>query len=143
MLYVRKTKMTFANVKEYFENKRELECKITDELVAGGYRQKRGGYIKIALEKGEINPSQWWHLMNYCQMKKEKNEEHKSYRFTPCGELVFWMAEVSDAVTKNDLLSLKNKILSSGEIGNRRKWNNEIKDVCWYKVREKIESAIL
>lgn len=34
-------KMTFAQVKKYFENKRDADCCITNELIANGYRQKK------------------------------------------------------------------------------------------------------
>ncbi len=133
--------MTFAQVKKHFEDKSDVECNVTDELVTGGYRQKKGGYIKIARERGVINPSQWWHLMNYCQMKEENHEENKSYRYTPCGELVFWMAEVSGAVTESELKTLKDRILCSEEVGNRRKWNKEIKGLCWEEICRKIEAT--
>lgn len=134
-------KMTYAQVRKFFENKRDVECNITKELIENGYRQKVGGYIKIAQDSGLNNPSQWWHLMNYCLSKEELHIENSNYRYTPCGELLFWMAEVSGVVEKTELEHLKRQILSSGEIGNRTKWNAEIKKLCWERLCKKVEEA--
>ena len=92
--------MTFAQVRKFFEDKRNVDCPLKTELIAKGYRQKSGGYINIAQDLGLDNPSQWWHLMNYCLSKEEQHIENSNYRYTPCGELLFWMAEVSGACEK-------------------------------------------
>ena len=134
-------KMTYAQVRKFFENKRDEECNITNELIAKGYRQKNGGYIKIAQDSGLENPSQWWHLMSYCLSKEELHVENSNYRYTPCGELLFWMAEVSGAVEKCELEYLKRQILSSDDIGNRAKWNAEIKTLCWERLCKKVEEG--
>ena len=34
-------KMTYAQVRKFFENKRDVDCHITNELIAKGYRQKK------------------------------------------------------------------------------------------------------
>ena len=133
--------MTFAQARKFFEDKRDVDCHITNELIAKGYRQKSGGYIKIAQDLGLNNPSQWWHLMNYCLSKEEQHIENSNYRYTPCGELLFWMAEVSGAVEKCELEALKSRILLSGEVSNRTKWNAEIKTLCWERLCKKIEES--
>ncbi|MBQ8326588.1 MAG: hypothetical protein IJX86_05905 [Lachnospiraceae bacterium] len=134
--------MTYAQVKDFFKDKKDEVCTITDKLVEGGYRQKRGGYIRIAKELNIESPTQWWHIMNHCYDKEMRGIAHKTYRYTPCGELVFWMAEVSKAVDKEELVKLKDKIIQSQEVDKRRKWNKEIKEVCWTRICEKIDRHI-
>ncbi len=78
--------------------------------------------------------------MNYCLIKEEQHKENEAYRYTPCGELVFWMAEVSCAVDKQELSELSKKIITSGEISNRRKWNGEIKNLCWENLKKAVNN---
>ena len=80
-------------------------------------------------------PSQYWHLMSYCDTKKE---DDRFTRSIVCGELLLWMAEVIDCVPKEQLEKLVNKIVScrisapSGRyIFDRRRWNKEIQKLCF------------
>lgn len=133
--------MTYKQIKEYFKNKENVACPLTDELVNSGYRQNNG-YIIDARKAGIENPSQWWHIMNHCTIKENAGKCELRYRYTPCGELVFWMAEVTEAVDKAKLESLKNTIVNSGDVKKRRQWNKAIKYVCWDKICRKIEEDI-
>lgn len=131
--------MTYAQVKDFFQDKRDVTCDITNKLIENGFQQKtKGGYLEIADVSEIKNPSQWWHLMNYCLKKEEQHKENDNYGYTPCGELVFWMAEVSGAVEKEKLIGLAERIINSGEVDNRKKWNDEIKNLCWKKIKETI-----
>ena len=119
--------MNIRQVKEFYKDKENTPCPLTDKLISSGYKQTSGGYIKIAKEKGIKNPTQYWHLMNYCDMVDENKTFSKSI---VCGELIFWMAEVSGAVPKQELESLLNEIIT-GNIKDRKKWNKRIQEVCF------------
>ena len=86
--------------------------------------------MPLAKEKGIKNPTQYWHLMNYCDMVDENKTFSKSI---VCGELIFWMAEVSGAVPKQELESLLNEILADN-IKDRKKWNRRIQEVCFAQI---------
>ncbi|MFT8873029.1 MAG: hypothetical protein ABF868_12220 [Sporolactobacillus sp.] len=132
--------MTFEQVKKYFQDKRDTPCDITKGLVNSGFQQKSNtGYLKIANVSGLKNPSQWWHLMQYCLVKEEQHMEKNNYPYTPCGELIFWMAEVSGSVDKQELKDLATKIIK--EPNNRELWNAEIKKLCWENLNKKICKA--
>lgn len=130
--------MNFYQVKKYYEDKKDFPCPITDFLMTSGYRQKQGGYISIAKRLGVKNPSQWWHLNLYC----EANKDHltRNFPYTPCGELVFWMAEASQCLSSLELEELAKEVLK--EKSNRRRGNAIINEKCRKKIIEKIESAI-
>lgn len=130
--------MTYKTVYNYFKNLQNTECPITSELVENGYRQTSGGYIEVAQELNIDNPTQWWHITSYCEAKIEQGDGDKTYRFTPCGELLVYMAEMSKAVGENKLKELVDEIINSGEIDNRRKWNKKIKELCWDSIKQTI-----
>ena len=89
--------MTIQYVKEYFLDKKLIPCPLTEELVIAGYQQVSGGYIDRAKKSGiKVNykdnaPSQYWHLMTYCDSRD--GDIHFSNNIV-CGELIFWMAVV-------------------------------------------------
>ena len=58
--------MKVAQVKKYYSGKENAPCPLTDKLIAAGYRQVGGGYIDRARKMGIVSPSQYWHLMSYC-----------------------------------------------------------------------------
>ena len=58
--------MKVAQVKKYYSGKENALCPLTDKLIAAGYRQVGGSYIDKARKMGIVSPSQYWHLMNYC-----------------------------------------------------------------------------
>ena len=62
-----------------------------------------------------------------------------------CGELIFWMAEVSSAVPESELKVLADRITKDsvrfdGErpVYDRNKWNGEIQQVCFDRIMNKI-----
>lgn len=132
--------MTYNNVYNYFKEQDQADPPITAYLISNGYKQKEGGYIKIAQEKNINNPTQWWHITNYCMKHIKQGNGDKVYPFTPCGELLFYMAEKLNAVSTDTLKELANKIIYSKEIENRRKWNNEIKKICWDKIKNVLDN---
>jgi|GEM_PF-3399435 len=116
--------MTPRQLFNYYKDKRDVPCSLTNELIKSGFVQRIGGevdeeenakgnvktyYIVCKNEKdkyesnyidvAEISdlktpPSQWWHLMQYCLAKFEDKKEDVGCKFS-CGELIFWMAEAT------------------------------------------------
>lgn len=133
--------MTVGQIRNYFVHKEKIPCPLTEKLVKAGYQQISGGYIDRARWRGvrvnykENNPSQYWHLMTYCD---SRNAEKPFSTSVICGELIFWMAEVSGVVETSELERMVNQIVESADLtrGNRpvfdrRKWNREIYDLCF------------
>ena len=48
------------------------------------------------------------------------------------------MAEVAEAVSEDDLEDLLDEIVESSDIGNRKKWNKKIQEICFDKIVEKV-----
>ena len=145
--------MTIEQVREYFMDKEESPCPLTEKLVKAGYQQSSGGYIARAINEGiEVNykqnkPSQYWHLMSYCNSREPKATFGKSI---VCGELIFWMAEVSESVDKKDLLHLVERIIKDGILNekckiifDRKKWNKEIQNLCFDSIKSLIDKSLL
>lgn len=130
--------MTYNKAYNYFKDLKNVDPPITSKLITKGYRQKSGGYIATAQKSNIDNPTQWWHIIHYCREKIEKGNGDKTYRYTPCGELLIYMAEMSNAVEKSKLKELVDAIVNSSEMSNRRKWNNEIKKLCWNSIKKTI-----
>lgn len=123
--------MVNRQVRAYFINKNECPCPLTDELVGGGYRQKTGGYIQYAKECNIEHPTQYWHLI-YSWSNRSKEDASFNKRIQ-CGELLFWMAEVSEAVDFDTLQALKDDILDN-YLDNRRGGNKIIQNACYDKI---------
>ena len=93
-------------IQKFFLDKEYTPCPLTERLVKVGYQQISGGYIdrakkeKIPVDYRLNTPSQYWHLMSYC---KGSNLSRPFPKSIVCGELLFWMAEVSDCVPKTEL----------------------------------------
>lgn len=141
--------MTIKQIVSAYKSHQATPCPLTERLVGAGYQQTSGGYIDRAKELSiEINyrknkPSQYWHLMSYCDKKNESDIFGKSI---VCGELIFWMAEVLNCVPKTEMESLLNKIIASGSaakngiiVYDRKKWNKKIQNLCFDKIANKIE----
>ncbi len=125
--------MNNNDIKKFFK-RQEIKCSpcpLTDALINGGYKQKSGGYIETAKKEGIENPTQYWHLIE-CWSKNSESNEIFNKRIQ-CGELLFWMAEVSKAVEVEELEKLKDNILSSYR-DNRREGNRKIQEVCFDKI---------
>jgi len=58
-----------------------------------------------------------------------------------CGELIFWMAERSGAVSKDKLNELCDQILA-GNVKDRRYWNRVIQSVCFDSIVETVTKAV-
>lgn len=132
--------MTIGEIKAFFQDKENTPCPLTEKLVKAGYQQVSGGYIDCAKRRGmkvdyrDNSPSQYWHLMTYCNSRSVDKPFSKSI---VCGELIFWMAEVSGAVEKEQLERLADQIISSANLSSgtrpiydRIKWNREIQKMC-------------
>ncbi|MGI6404685.1 MAG: hypothetical protein ACOX0K_10890 [Oscillospiraceae bacterium] len=129
--------MTFSQVISFFQSKENTPCDITERLIENGFHQRKGTGYLLDVKSDDKLPSQWQHLMNYCQGK----DINKAYPYTPCGELVFWMAEASNAVDQKELEKLADEIIDSGAINNRRIWNKKITNLCWQNIKKKIENT--
>ena len=61
-----------------------------------------------------------------------------------CGELIFWMTEVSKAVSDDKLKELLERIIADGNGAtppkyNRIKWNKEIQNLCFDAIVNVVE----
>lgn len=132
--------MTYAQVFNFYKDKRGADkCKLTNELVK---YLRYGDYIQVAIVSGVTTPpSQWWHLMQYVLKYYESGKENNTFNANvACGELIFWMAEVSGAFDEKELIDLKDSIISECEKGVGKK-NKKIKAYCWERIKNKVESS--
>ena len=132
--------MTMLNwqVRQFFIDKEDADHSITDRLIQGGYVQRDGGYISYAKDEKIKDPSQYWHLIySWCDRSGDEASFNKRIQ---CGELIFWMAESSGAVSKDKLNELCDQILA-GDVTDRRYWNREIQRVCFDKIVEKVTAS--
>lgn len=144
--------MTIEQVINFFVNKETAPCPLTEKLVGAGYQQKGGGYIKRARQEGvEIDykrnlPSQYWHLMTFCNSRPPQENFTKTI---VCGELIFWMAEVAGCVPVEGMAQLVNRIIENPigtscnrPIYDRIYWNKEIQRLCFDAMKSKLEDII-
>ena len=137
-------------IQKFFLDKEYTPCPLTERLVKAGYQQVSGGYIDRLRKEGlpvdyrRNTPSQYWHLMSYC---KEQDPYKTFPKSVVCGELLFWMAEVSDCVPKTELELLLNEITSNplyirGDrtFYDRKKWNSAIHKLCFNAICSIVES---
>jgi hypothetical protein len=140
--------MTIKQVKDYFIEKNDVPCPMTEKLVKAGYQQISGGYIDRARREGllvdytKFSPSQYWHLMSYCNSRNGNKPFSKNI---VCGELIVWMAEVSGAVETENLEKLVGQIIESAGFSlgkrpayGRKKWNREIQSLCFDEIINQI-----
>ena len=141
--------MNIRQVKEFFEDKENALCPLTERLIKAGYQQTGGGYIdlekkrKITVDYTKAEPTQYWHLTEeYIPSVPEDKIFSKSI---VCGELIFWMAEVSKAVPEEKLEELLEQIVADGDKSvtppkyNRIKWNKEIQNLCFDAIVKNVE----
>ena len=131
--------MVNRQVRQFYIDKENAEHSITDRLISGGYVQPAGGYILNAKRYGIKVPSQYWHLI--YSWSAQSDDEAPFTKAIQCGELIFWMAESSGAVSKDKLNSLCDQILA-GDVKNRRYWNRVIQRVCFDKIVETVTAAV-
>ena len=143
--------MTIKQLISVYSQHKHTPCPLTEKLVAAGYQQTYGGYIDKAKSLGkEVDylknkPSQYWHLMSYCETKKENDLFTKS---VVCGELIFWMAEVLDCVPKDGMNSLLSDIVgiripapNGRYLYDRERWNKEIQKLCFDSITDAISQV--
>ena len=141
--------MNIGQVAKAYRLHKDTPCPITERLIKGGYQQTGGGYIDVAKACGKkvdyrvALPHQWWHLMTYC---KSRNPDQAFTRSIVCGELIFWMGEVSGFVPTDKLNTLVDSIIADGTIKgttvifDRKKWNRVIQDICFDSIKEYVET---
>lgn len=133
--------MNIRQVEEFFKDKNNTPCPLTERLIKAGYQQTGGGYIDLAKKRGltvdytKAEPTQYWHLTE--EYIPSVPEDKVFSRSIVCGELIFWMAEVSKAVPEEKLEELLERIIADGDKRvtppkyNRIKWNKEIQNLCF------------
>lgn len=126
------------DVHAYFENKEHVPSPLTEELIAGGFRQRSGGYMAYARSLGIESPTQYWHLIeSWCARRPSNRVFGKNIK---CGELIFWMAEVSGAVSADELESLKNDVLNDPTA--RARANDLIQRRCFDEIAAAVEASV-
>ncbi len=133
-----KKSMSNKQVRDFFIGKEKTPCPNTDKLIAGGYMQKSGDYIAYAKEQHVADPSQYWHLIS--SWLDRRPDDAPFNKRIQCGELLFWMAEVSEALNPADLIDLRDRILKE-YVNNRREGNRIIKDACFDAIVDKVLSC--
>lgn len=131
--------MINRQVRQFYIDKEDADHSITDRLIRGGYKQTAGGYILNAKRAGIKDPSQYWHLLS--SWSAQSDDEAPFNKSIQCGELIFWMAEVSGAVSKDKLNELCDQVIS-GDVTDRRYWNRVIQSVCFDSIVETVTKAV-
>lgn len=142
--------MNIRQVKQFFSDKKEMPCPLTERLIKAGYQQTNGGYIDLAKKRGvtvdytKAEPTQYWHLVEeYIPSVPENKTFSKNI---VCGELIFWMAEVSKAVPEEKLEKLLKRIITDRDKNttppryDRIKWNKEIQNLCFNAIVNIVEN---
>lgn len=99
--------MNIRQVEEFFKDKNNTPCPLTERLIKAGYQQTGGGYIDLAKKRGltvdytKAEPTQYWHLTE--EYIPSVPEDKVFSRNIVCGELIFWMTEVSKAVPEEKI----------------------------------------
>ena len=141
--------MNINQVEKFFRDKNDTPCPLTEQLIKAGYQQAGGGYIDLAKKQGLVvdykiaRPTQYWHLMKEYVPSVPKNKTFN--KSIVCGELIFWMAEVSKAVPREKLALLLERIITDGDTGttppkyDRIKWNKVIQQTCFDAIVKTVE----
>lgn len=127
----------------YFKTRFDKDCPYTEALIKSGFQQsRRTGYTRDALSKGIpvdysiASPSQGWHFKNYLENVDPTKARILSIS---CGELIYWWAETSSALTPQELKKLAEAIKPLG----RRQANSLIRERCLPKVLKIVEAAYI
>jgi hypothetical protein len=127
-------------VRAFFIDKEDTSCPQTKRLVEDcRYKQERGGYVDFAKQCGVDNPSQYWHLIHSWACRSKPDDSFTKQ--IQCGELIFWMAEVSGAVSESELADLVDEIGQPPH--DRKKWNKVIREKCFDRIAKVVEAAEL
>ncbi len=131
----------YVPFRNYFEPLMEAPCPKTDALIMGGFQQASGGYIKYARRCGMVVdyklalPKQGWHFIrSYLDRTEPEKARIKS---VVCGELIYWLAEVSNALTDEELDDLAIEVRSL----ERKKANSLIKERCFSRIVDIVMNA--
>ncbi len=142
-LYIEVTdlNMYLPQVKAFYIDKANTSCALTSDLIARGYKQESGGYVsyfrKQGLSEQEIY-NQYNHLIHSWVEQSELEGKYNApfSKSITCGELIFWMAEVADAVSETELMELKEYVLEefTTKKQTRGALNKVIQNVCFAKI---------
>lgn len=101
--------------------------------------KKRG----LTVDYAKAEPTQYWHLIEeYCPSVDKDKSFSKSI---VCGELISWMAEVSEAVPNSKLEELLERIIADRNKDtippkyDRIKWDKEIQNLCFDAIVDRVE----
>lgn len=124
--------MRLPDVLAYFIDKEDASCVLTNKLIQSGYKQKRDGYVTYLRNKG-WEDKKVYHQYNHLiyswveQYELEGNYNAIFRESITCGELLFWMAEVSHAVSNQELEKLKDDVLE--EFHTKKQTQGELNKV--------------
>ena len=124
----------YVPFRNYFEPLMEAACPKTDALIRSGFQQSSGGYIEYARRSGmDVDykmglPTQGWHFIR-SYLDRTQPEKARIENIV-CGELIYWLAEVSNALTEEELDDLAIEVRSL----DRRQANSLIKDRCFSRI---------
>ncbi len=115
--------MNIRQVKEFFKDKKNAPCPLTERLIRAGYQQTGAGYIALAKKRGLVvdytkaEPTQYWHLME----------------------------EYVPSVPEDKLKELLERIIADGNSTtppkyDRVKWNKEIQNLCFDAIVNVVEN---
>ena len=122
--------------RNYFEPLMNVPCPKTDALIMAGFQQKSGGYIEYARECGLkvdykiAEPNQGWHFIRSYLDRTDPDKARIENII--CGELLYWLAEVSNALSDEELNELSQEVIAL----DRKKANSVIKVRCFPRVME-------
>lgn len=153
--------MNAKQIRDYYEDKKGVKCPLTDCLIKSGYQQSKNmkGYTSYASEYSadhpedvievdytKASPNQWWHLIkSWCDRREPNQTFSKSIK---CGELYFWMAEVSGEFQEDELKQLAERALTiarehtlKGKMPLRTVESNLIiRDYCFDRIKVAVEN---
>ena len=121
----------FEEFKNYFVPLENAPCPKTEKLIKAGVQQPSGGYIAYAKELGltvdytRAKPEQGWHFRSYIENVNPQTSKIGSIQ---CCELIYWLSEVSHALSDEELDELAEKIKS---MPTRREANNYTRSYCF------------
>ncbi len=127
--------------RNYFEPLINQPCPKTDALIMSGFQQPSGGYIDYAKQSGIVVdykkalPNQGWHFIK-SYLDRTDPEEARIENVS-CGEMWYWLGEVSKALSDEELDTLSQDIRGLG----RRRANSMIKARCFKKILEIVMNA--
>ncbi len=125
----------FNEFKKYFTPLENAPCPKTEQLIKSGVQQSGDGYIAYAKSLGmtvdytQALPKQGWHFVkSYLERSDPQTSRIDKIQ---CTELVYWLAEVSHALSDQELDELAEKIKS---IPTRREANYYTRAYCFPRI---------